>query len=95
MRQTAQYKKLSSTDPIPDDVVRLRIFQESDRTVAEVEWPGNELTNAGDYFYATPVEIALERAMDVQQNYKFRETIVIIDDIALWDSDWGILIPYP
>jgi hypothetical protein len=91
MRQTARYKRLSSTDPIPDDVVRLRIFQELDKTVAEVEWPINDLTDAGDYFYATPVEVAIERALDVQQNYKFEETIVIIDDLKLWDNSWGVL----
>jgi hypothetical protein len=92
MRQAAQYKRLSSSDPIPVDAVRLRIFEESQKTVAEVEWPINDLTDAGDYFYATPVEVALERALDVQENYKFQETVVIIDDLRLWDDGWGTLL---
>lgn len=92
MRQTAHFRRFSSTDPIPNDAVRLRIFQDSYKTVAEVEWPTNALTDAGDYFYATPVEIALERALDVQQNYKFREMVVVIDDTALWDEKWGVLL---
>jgi hypothetical protein len=92
MRQTARYKRLLSTDPIPDDVVRLRIFQQSNEPVAEVEWPQNDLTDSGDYFYATPVDTALERALDVQQNYKFRDIVVIIDDLQLWYDSWGILL---
>lgn len=92
MRQTAHYKRLSSTDPTPVDAVRLRIFRDSYETVAEVEWPENDLTDAGDYFYATPVEVALERALDVQRNYKFREIVVVIDEVELWDDGWGVLL---
>ncbi|MBA8879127.1 hypothetical protein [Phyllobacterium myrsinacearum] len=91
MVQTAKYRRLLPGHPIPPDAVRIRIFQERGTTVAEVEWPSNELTNAGDYFYATHVPLAFERALDVQENYGFKEIVVILDEPVSWDDKWGVL----
>ncbi len=59
--------------------------------LAEVEWPENSLTNKGDYFYATPVPLTLERALDVKNNYGFAEVVVIIDNLELWNDAWGTI----
>ncbi|WP_271894198.1 hypothetical protein [Candidatus Phyllobacterium onerii] len=92
MDRNAIYRRLHSGDDTPVDTVRLRIIEKDGRPLAEVEWPENSLTNKGDYFYATPVPLALERAIDVRDNYGFREIVIIIDDLTLWNEAWGTVI---
>ena len=92
MDRNAKYRRLRSWDDTPVNAVRLRIIQKAGRPLAEVEWPENSLTDKGDYFYATPVPLALERAIDVKDNYGFREIVIIIDDLALWNEAWGTVI---
>ncbi|MBB3149586.1 hypothetical protein FHS21_006040 [Phyllobacterium trifolii] len=92
MDRNATYRRLLKEDDIPLDAVCIRVIQKDGRPLAEVEWPENTLTNKGDYFYATPVPLALERALDVRDNYGFREIVIIIDDLALWNEAWGTVI---
>ncbi|MDR6636236.1 hypothetical protein J2X72_005050 [Phyllobacterium sp. 1468] len=92
MERTAKYRRLLSRDDIPIDAVCIRVIEKDGRTLAEVEWPENHFTIKGDYFYPTPVPLAIERALDVKDNYGFREVVVIIDNDQLWDDAWGSLI---
>lgn len=91
MEATARFRRLSSWDSIPNDAVRIRVLTNGDGRVAEVEWPENDLTVAGDYFYPTYVPLAIERAVDVKEHYGFSEIVVIVDDLQLWDEEWGEL----
>jgi hypothetical protein len=92
MDRNAQYRRLLTKDDTPIDAVCIRVIEEGGRVLAEVEWPENRLTNKGDYFYTTPVPLALERALDVKDNYGFAEVVVVIDDDRLWNVAWGTLI---
>jgi hypothetical protein len=92
MDRNATYRRLLNNEDTPDDAVRLRIIEKDGRPLAEVEWPENSLTNAGDYFYATPIPLALERAHDVKDNYGFSEIVIIIDDLQLWKNAWGTVL---
>ncbi|MDB5561002.1 MAG: hypothetical protein JWN11_420 [Hyphomicrobiales bacterium] len=78
-----------------DNVVTVKIAIEAGVMVAEVIWPANAGTAAGDYFYPTHVPLALERAEDVRDNYGFRAVVVWIEDASLWDEQWGILVDLP
>jgi hypothetical protein len=75
-----------------DDVVTVKIVIVGNHVAAEVIWPANAATPAGDYLYATHVPLALERAQDVQKNYGFRAVVVVVEDRSLWDDGWGTLI---
>jgi hypothetical protein len=92
MDQNAKYRRLLKDDDTPVDAVRLRIIEQDGRLLAEVEWPENSHTNAGDYFYATPVPLAIERALDIKDNYGFKEIVIFIDDLELWNNAWGTVI---
>jgi hypothetical protein len=92
MDRNATYRRLLENEDTPVDAVRLRITEKDGRPLAEVEWPENSLTNAGDYFSATPIPLALERAHDVKDNYGFSEIVIIIDDLQLWNSAWGTVL---
>jgi hypothetical protein len=92
MDRNATYRRLLKEDVTPVDAVRIRIIEKGGRPLAEVEWPENSLTNKGDYFYATPIPLALERALDVKDNYGFREIVIVIDDLELWNEAWGTVI---
>jgi hypothetical protein len=92
MDRNAKYRRLLSVDDTPIDAVCIRVIEEGGRPLAEVEWPENSFTNKGDYFYATPVPLAVERALDVKDNYGFAEVVVVIDDDRLWNVAWGTLI---
>jgi hypothetical protein len=94
MDQTAKYRRLPTSHPTPLDAVRLRILRQADETLAEVEWPENPLTVAGNYVYPTNVPLALERALDVRENYRFKEVVIILDDPESWNEDWGILVDF-
>jgi hypothetical protein len=72
--------------------VTVKIVIVAGDVAAEVIWPANRLTAAGDYLYATHVPLALERAQDVRQNYGFRAVVILIEDRSLWDDVWGTLI---
>lgn len=91
MEAINSFRRLRSSNDTPDDAVRIRVFTNAEGTVAEVEWPANDKTDAGDYFYATYVPLALERALDVKENYGFAEIVVILDDLSLWRPAWGQL----
>ncbi|HEV7719170.1 MAG TPA: hypothetical protein VGO70_09375 [Arsenicitalea sp.] len=75
-----------------ENVVTVKIVVAAGDVAAEVIWPANNLTGAGDYLYATHVPLALERAHDVCQNYGFRAVVILIEDRSLWNDVWGILI---
>ncbi len=92
MKAINQFCRLRSGESTPDNAVRIRVIANGERTVAEVEWPQNHKTDAGDYFYATYVPLAIERAIDAKENYGFAEIVVIVDDIELWDAEWGELV---
>jgi hypothetical protein len=92
MDRNAKYRRFLSRDSIPIDAVRIRIIEEDTRVVAEVKWPENELTDKGDYFYATHIPLSFERALDVKENYDFSEIIIVIDDDRMWKSEWGELV---
>jgi hypothetical protein len=92
MSAIAKYRRMHRSDPTPANAVRLIISRTGNETVAEVEWPENSLTVAGDYVYPTYVPLALERAEDVRSNYRFAEIVVIIEDPSTWEDEWGILV---
>jgi hypothetical protein len=76
----------------PDNAVVVRIIATTGGVLAEVSWPANSETAAGDYFYPTHVPVALERADDVRENYGFRAVVILIENVSLWDNEWGILV---
>jgi hypothetical protein len=86
-----KYRYFTSDQHKPIDAVKVVISQKENIILADVEWPSNTKTDAGDYLYPTNVPLALERAVDVWENYGFAEIVVIIDDVELWGSSWGIL----
>jgi hypothetical protein len=92
MDRNAKYRRLLGGDSTPIDAVRIRLIVEQGEVVAEVEWPENGLTGEGDYFYATYVPLALERALDVKENYGFHEIVVVLEDERLWNPAWGQLV---
>jgi hypothetical protein len=85
------FRRFTSAQKVPDDVVKVVIFVSDGNAVAEVAWRANALTDGGDYLYPTIVPLALERAEDVRENYNFGEVVVVIDDVTLWDGIWGRL----
>lgn len=73
------------------DAVIVTISAGDAAPIAEVSWPANAMTQGGDYFYPTTVELALARALDVREHYGFDRIVIRIDDLALWDRAWGEL----
>jgi hypothetical protein len=91
MRDPIHLRRLLS-DESHADLVKVIVSRGDTGVVAEVVWPANDRTDAGDYLYPTYVPLSLERAEDVRQNYGFAEVVVVIDDLAMWDPEWGELL---
>ncbi|PSH64012.1 hypothetical protein CU103_13240 [Phyllobacterium sophorae] len=92
MTHFAKYKRFTLDSYENNDAVKVFVFENGGKTVADIFWDENGQTGAGTYLYATYVPVALERAEDVRQNYGFAKVIVIIENLDLWDADWGDLI---
>lgn len=92
MAHIAKYKRITSRIHENNDAVKVFVFDNDGKTVADIFWSENDRTGAGSYLYATYVPLALERAEDVKQNYGFVEVIVVIENLDLWSVEWGDLI---
>ena len=74
------------------DAVIVKFSGSPDGPLAEVAWPGNDLTPPGDYLYPTGVPLALDRARDVMTHYGFSRIAVLLPAGFSWNAVWGDLV---
>jgi hypothetical protein len=86
--------RFQRVDYEPEDAVTVRVFKKDGETVADVTWPprieqGRRVSPVVGHPH--PVPDVLNEAIDLQRKHGFRRIVVMIEDEALWMSEWGTL----
>jgi hypothetical protein len=68
---TSQFKRIGSPDIPPNNAVRVYVFTQDGKAVAEITWPAAIAPIQETIFIRPMFHSPLDRAVDVRDNYGF------------------------